>query len=104
MERSLRPAISCSGRNYKSRKIIRKLLKNDHPVLYPTIYFQWNKDQRPFEGSPASLKAFAYPSGGGYPRVDRSFLFPVLCVLRQGSTLPSIFAMVGSTCMLARGA
>ena len=44
--------------------------------------FRWDKDQRLFEGSPAFLKAFACPSGGGCISVDWSFLFPFLYLIR----------------------
>ena len=44
--------------------------------------FRWDKDQRPFEGSPASLNAFACASGGWCRSVNWYFLFPFLCLPR----------------------
>ena len=88
--------MSCSNGNYKSKKIVRKVLKNGYPVFCLIVNFRWNKDQRPFKGSPAFLKAFICPSDSGCLPIDRSFLFPILCLLRQRGTLPSIFAIVGS--------
>ena len=44
--------------------------------------FRWDKDQRPFGGSPASLKSFACASGGRCLSVDWYFPFPFLCLPR----------------------
>ena len=45
--------------------------------------FRWDKVQRPFEGSPASLRAFVRPFGGWYDgAVNLSFLFPWICLPR----------------------
>ena len=61
---------------------------------------RWDKDQKPFEGSPASLKAFACPSSGGCTSANSFFFFSFFCLswalrLRRFVELAA-FALLGT--------